>query len=457
MITMPIARSLSIFAALLIASAPPLAAWAQDDETNDSKQPEAQPDSTEDAVGSEDAAWTVPDTFDPLRVEFSELHKNVRDSGSPLAQGDDIRILREHVTQFNEERAPTEESLAVELQLLLWGDETGDSRDALFARFETANPLHSGLRVHWARHLIEQYKYERALSVLDEVPVDLGAYPLAGVLRAEALFPINRFAESIAALDAIPPRSDQNGDLLDRIYRLRRQIDDVSEQWDKEKGIREREAEADDLPRVELVTEKGSILIELFEDQASNTVANFISLVEEGFYDGLTFGIVSPSFHIQTGDPAARADLITDPNAVAVNYTIADELSEAARPHFGGVLSMAQVAPGTGATKFLITLKPQLTRNGRNTVFGRVMEGLGVIQEIAKDDAILTARVVRKRDHDYLPERIVQPDETGDETEPGDESPAGGDDDAATDDDDDTANDDDAGDDQDADDPGGRR
>ena len=76
--------------------------------------------------------------------------------------------------------------------------------------------------------------------------------------------------------------------------------------WAKEQKIREAEAKADNLPRVLLKTTKGDIEIELFENEAPNTVANFISLVEKGFYNGLTFHRVLPGFMAQGGDPTGN-------------------------------------------------------------------------------------------------------------------------------------------------------
>jgi cyclophilin family peptidyl-prolyl cis-trans isomerase len=73
--------------------------------------------------------------------------------------------------------------------------------------------------------------------------------------------------------------------------------------WAEEQKIRQAEAKADNLPRVLLRTNKGDIELELFEDQAPNTVAHFISLVEKGFYTGLSFHRVLPGFMAQTGCP----------------------------------------------------------------------------------------------------------------------------------------------------------
>ena len=80
-------------------------------------------------------------------------------------------------------------------------------------------------------------------------------------------------------------------------------IDETKAGWEKEKKIREAEAKANDLPRVLMKTSPGDIEIELFENEAPNTVLNFITLVDKGFYNGLKFHRVLPGFMAQGGDP----------------------------------------------------------------------------------------------------------------------------------------------------------
>ncbi|MFB3073010.1 MAG: peptidylprolyl isomerase, partial [bacterium] len=98
---------------------------------------------------------------------------------------------------------------------------------------------------------------------------------------------------------------------------------------------------------VDMETEKGTISLELFEDDAPNTVANFVSLAEKGYYDGLTFHRVLQDFMIQGGDP--RGDCSGGPG-----YRIRDEINP--RKHDRGVLSMAKAqAPDSGGSQFFIT------------------------------------------------------------------------------------------------------
>jgi cyclophilin family peptidyl-prolyl cis-trans isomerase len=202
--------------------------------------------------------------------------------------------------------------------------------------------------------------------------------------------------------------------------------------WKTEQELREAEAKADDLPRVLLKTNKGDITLELFENEAPNTVANFISLVEKGFYDGLKFHRVLPHFMAQGGDP--NGDGTGGPG-----YSIPDETDRSDfRNHFRGSLSMAKTAaPDTGGSQFFLMFRPSgpaagYNLNGKHTVFGRVIDGLDVLARIqridpekpegAKPDKIEEAKVLRKRKHEYVPkkageEEAEKPDEKGDKDE----------------------------------------
>jgi len=176
-----------------------------------------------------------------------------------------------------------------------------------------------------------------------------------------------------------------------------------------EMAKRAAEAEADDLPRVKIETTKGEIVVELFENEAANTVANFISLVEQHFYDGTPFHRVIPQFMAQGGDP-------TGTGTGGPGYAIACECeTPAARKHFLGSLSMAHAGKNTGGSQFFLTFRPTEHLDGRHTVFGRVIEGFNVLPKLQRTegeqaggepDKILKAEVLRKRDHDYVPDKL---------------------------------------------------
>jgi cyclophilin family peptidyl-prolyl cis-trans isomerase len=180
--------------------------------------------------------------------------------------------------------------------------------------------------------------------------------------------------------------------------------------WPKEQEIRAGEAEADDLPRVLLVTNKGEIELELFENEAPNTVANFISLVEKGFYDGVTFHRVLPGFMAQGGSPDGTG-------GGGPGYQIRCECYRPDhRLHFRGTLSMAHAGRDTGGSQFFLTFTPTDHLDGRHTAFGRVVRGMDVLAKIQrrnpqrpnppKADKILEAKVLRKREHAYVPKKV---------------------------------------------------
>ena len=182
--------------------------------------------------------------------------------------------------------------------------------------------------------------------------------------------------------------------------------------WAEEKKIRDTEAKADDLPRVLLETNKGDIVIELFENQAPNTVANFIHLVKKGFYNGLSFHRVLQGFMAQGGDPIGNG-------AGGPGYSIACECYRPDfRKHFRGSLSMAHAGRDTGGSQFFLTFVPTPHLDGKHTVFGRVISGMDVLAKLQRrdpDDAeaprpdkIIKATVLRKRPHDYVPKRMPE-------------------------------------------------
>ncbi|MFH1268256.1 MAG: peptidylprolyl isomerase [Planctomycetota bacterium] len=166
------------------------------------------------------------------------------------------------------------------------------------------------------------------------------------------------------------------------------------------------------MPRVALVTNKGEIEIELFENEAPNTVASFISLVEKGYYNGLTFHRVLPGFMAQGGCPDGTG-------SGGPGYQIACECYEPNhRLHFRGTLSMAHAGRDTGGSQFFLTFTPTRHLDGRHTAFGRVIRGMEVLAKIQRrnpqspnppePDKIVEAKVVRKRDHEYAPKKVGQ-------------------------------------------------
>lgn len=150
--------------------------------------------------------------------------------------------------------------------------------------------------------------------------------------------------------------------------------------------------------------------MELFEDDAPNNVANFITLVEKGFYDGTKFHRVISGFMAQGGDPNSKDDDPGNDGQGGPGYCIATEISK--RVHFRGVISMANannprynITDSDGSQFFLTTaMAPDL--DGKHGVFGRVLSGQDVVDKLTMKDELKKATVIRKRDHEYKVKKV---------------------------------------------------
>jgi peptidyl-prolyl cis-trans isomerase B (cyclophilin B) len=137
------------------------------------------------------------------------------------------------------------------------------------------------------------------------------------------------------------------------------------------------------MQKATIKTEKGDMTVEFFPEDAPGTVKNFVELSEKGYYDGLSFHRVIDDFVIQGGCP--KGDGTGGPG-----YTIDCELDGENQYHDRGVLSMAHAGRNTGGSQFFICHNRKNTAHldRRHTVFGKVVEGLDVIDEIKAGDKI---------------------------------------------------------------------
>ena len=131
-------------------------------------------------------------------------------------------------------------------------------------------------------------------------------------------------------------------------------------------------------------TSRGQIKVELFADKAPLTVANFVNLVKHGFYDGLIFHRVIADFMIQGGCPQGRG-------TGGPGYKFEDEKNGV--KHEVGSLSMANAGPNTNGSQFFITHIKTDWLDGKHTVFGKVVEGLDVVDAVKQGDAIKSVRI----------------------------------------------------------------
>jgi cyclophilin family peptidyl-prolyl cis-trans isomerase len=276
-------------------------------------------------------------------------------------------------------------------------------------------------------------RYERALPII-KLLIEGGAkdnqlyvwgflsafatndYDLAAqwLQKAQESGALQSLAETAEKPDAHDTQAGLSKQLLHQLSVSASVLDEYRSLWTKESAVRQAEATADDLPRVKFTTTKGEITIELFENEAPQSVANFLTLVKQGFYDGSPFHRVLPKFMVQGGAK-------DDQGGGGPGYVIVCECyRDDHRKHFAGSLSMAHAGRNTGNSQFFLTTYPTPHLNGKHTAFGRVIEGLEVLADLQrrspqhqatmpKADRILKAEVLRDRGHEYkfdkLPER----------------------------------------------------
>jgi cyclophilin family peptidyl-prolyl cis-trans isomerase len=140
-------------------------------------------------------------------------------------------------------------------------------------------------------------------------------------------------------------------------------------------------------PTVEMETTKGKVKIEIFLDEAPITAKNFIDLVQRGFYNGLTFHRYEPGFCVQGGCPRGTGTGgFVDP-ATSRERTIPLEVTPKLKHNEAGVVAMARSNnPNSASSQFYFTLGPASFLDGQYAVFGKVIDGLSIVQELRKGD-----------------------------------------------------------------------
>ena len=138
-------------------------------------------------------------------------------------------------------------------------------------------------------------------------------------------------------------------------------------------------------------TDAGKINIELFSNDAPNTVNNFTKLISEGFYDGLSFHRVIPGFMAQGGCPHTREGSSGIPGTGGPGYNIKCEINS--NKHLKGSLSMAHAGKDTGGSQFFIVYEPQPHLDDRHTVFGKT-DDMDVVLKLSNGSKIIKASLL---------------------------------------------------------------
>ena len=343
-----------------------------------------------DAPSQDTAAGT--DSFEQLHTRWTKLQKQMLELRTKYqtADADEQKAIREKFgTLIGEsgELLPKLKTVAL----------------AAFEAEPNANVDVVGVLLGFMSNLNAEDRYEETLA--------LGNKLVKGGSKAKGLADMMGVASyALDDFDAAQKYLDQASTEKAISFESRQLLEDIGEArklWAIEKKVREEEAAADDLPRVEFTTNKGKVVVELYENEAPGAVGNFISLVEKKFYDGLTFHRVIGGFMAQGGCPEGTG-------TGGPGYNIFCELDkDDHRKHFRGTLSMAHAGKDTGGSQFFLTFRRTPHLDGKHTVFGRVVEGQDVLARLQRDpgganaaDKIEKAVVLRKRDHEYAPNKF---------------------------------------------------
>ena len=145
------------------------------------------------------------------------------------------------------------------------------------------------------------------------------------------------------------------------------------------------------MTKAEMITDKGTMLIEFYDADAPGTVKNFVDLSKKGFYDGLIFHRVIPDFMVQGGDP-------TGTGRGGPGYKIDCELSGGNQYHDRGVLSMAHAGRNTGGSQFFICHSRNNTAHldGNHTCFGKVVDGVDTVDLLRQGDKIQKITIIEE-------------------------------------------------------------
>jgi len=307
-----------------------------------------------------------------------------------------LERLRSELEMYNLRWPDDQRMLALQLQCCRWLADR-DCVDQIFAQLVELNPDTPAMVVTWAEDLRGRNEFERALEVINSAKQPSESVPVLQYLKVKTLFSLNRFEEAAAALELIPESAQIKPTAQLDLVKLRTAVPQYVEFWSNEQQLRNQQTNN---PIVVLETERGTIKLELYEDEAPISVKNFISLVESGFYNDTLFHRVEVNHVTQGGDPNTKPGATGVPGTGGPGYTIADEFAiPNARKHFQGSLGMAHGSnANSGGSQFYICHEPKPDLNGGYTVFGHVIEGLDVALQMKRDQKLIKATVERKRE-----------------------------------------------------------
>ncbi|MCA9129729.1 MAG: peptidylprolyl isomerase [Planctomycetales bacterium] len=349
--------------------------------------------------------------INPQTAEFADAAEKLRDH---------LKLMRAIFVRFSVNDDPTKDA-----------DFLADFNELINSGFALHRDMTSAALAEYKQGTSEKKKIADMLARLVKRETEADRYEgiaeIADVLATDG-YPEPDMRRQVVTIGLATNRHDLVRKHIDQLITetgdeatfvpIRDSLSDLEALWHEEIEYQKQDAAGEPLPRVVLNTTKGAIELELFENQAPETVANFINLIERGFYDGKSFHRVVEHFAAQGGCPYG------DGTGDDGYWIYGERHKPNARNFFRGTIGMALAGTNvdSGGTQFFITFFPATELNASFTAFGRVVRGIEVLGNLTKVDPeakekekdepaqpvdeIISAKVISKRDHAYEPNKI---------------------------------------------------
>jgi cyclophilin family peptidyl-prolyl cis-trans isomerase len=334
------------------------------------------------------------------------------EDGSTAEISPEVRESRRELGKLNREHGKA--SLELSKETLKFNDEEYIPGMIKYAEFchkqyvAEPNEANGGALVLLVKELYDNGNVDEAYAYCSDLVKNGFKSTHLNDYMAASAYSTNHFEEAAKYFDL----AQQSGNYTNvSLIANKEEIETATKAWETEQKLRAEEAAKDDLPRVQLETDVGNIVIELFENEAPDTVGNFISLVESGYYDNTTFYSVVLTSHIFHGCK-------TEDNRSTPGYRIRCETDNPnKRFPFRGAITMFTHSKDQGGSIYTMSLRPAPHTFGYCTTFGRIVEGLDLLPKIAKvnlrfptpgmvSTKVNKATVLRKREHEYKPNKV---------------------------------------------------
>ncbi|WP_404307644.1 peptidylprolyl isomerase [Neorhodopirellula lusitana] len=311
------------------------------------------------------AAW---DRYEELNAQIAEAMGKLR--STQLRYRNDLDRTPAAIKRFREERdavwALMNEEFTAALEMIRY-----------LPSSEAASYLVTMLQYRFDSDIYDAESFEAAARLLD-LGQNLRFLYLIGARSAVVE---GKFESAKQVYDALKEEDMEKTDLA-----LKYQLDVLEKQYDEEQAAIEA-ADPESLPQVRFETTMGSFLVELFPDTAPSAVAHFLKLVDEGFYDGMDWSVVTQSVLALTGDVTG------DGRGNSGDFLIDEHEREDARNALRGSLIMAKIplekgefVPNSGSSQFAVAYLPIPAVREEQTIFGRVIEGMDVVSRLRRVD-----------------------------------------------------------------------